>query len=155
MKCLFLILTGIASSAYAAGSGLIIGYEGEGRVDASYGACKSFVEGLNGSDVQEGDSQVLEVCTARQNHLRAYDEFQTAYRIFRQALTGTKIGPDDPSQAMVKLLRNCIVFRSNMLSGARGVGLDIIGNEAPTDCLKLGTQMLNEQSLPYLSWDIK
>ena len=65
---------------------LTIGYEGEGKVDTSPGACDAFVR----KDALWSEDQIFdgarEVCAARKRHLRAYAALQKSYAELRERL---------------------------------------------------------------------
>ena len=72
---------GLAHAKEAPPERLTIGYEGEGKVDASWQAClasvKEETEGWSKTDIENG---ARKICAARKRHVEAYAALQSKYR---------------------------------------------------------------------------
>lgn len=66
---------------------LVIGYEDEGKIDASPAACRAFVKDMVEWSKPEEDQAVKDVCSYRRKHIDAYESLQAAYSRFRAALS--------------------------------------------------------------------
>ena len=59
---------------------LTIGYEDEGKIEASEQACRSYVESITAWDKAAMEKGAQEVCAARIGHIEAYAKLQGDYR---------------------------------------------------------------------------
>ena len=64
---------------------MTIGYEDEGKVDASVAACTAFVKEVTEWNKAETDRGIKTVCAARKRHVDAYQALQTSYKALIKA----------------------------------------------------------------------
>ena len=75
-------LSQAARAEDAVPSTLLIGYENEGKVDASPQACLAHVKEMTEWDKAATERGAKEVCAARKHHVDAYADLQRTYKVF-------------------------------------------------------------------------
>lgn len=132
-----------ASSNGLMPSTLIIGYEGEGSIDASEEACRAFVVETVEWEQAEVDQAVKDVCRVRKLHVEAYAALQAAYRDFAAALhEQTRFDGVAATAHLASMLRSCIDHKLELTTGGHNVGIDMVPNGIAAQCLRLGTDFL-------------
>jgi hypothetical protein len=148
-----LLATGTVSLAQGEGEWqplpehLTIGYEGEGKVDASPEACRAFVKEMLEWPDDKMQIEVDEVCGARKRHLVAYDALQSSYTELRKYLDKDhrlfSAAAVKDFEAMVKA---CISHKTNINTGGHNIRMDIIPNDVAAACLKIGKDLLDAET---------
>ena len=128
---------------------LIIGYEGEGKVDASDQGCEKFVKEM--VDPYWSKDQIFdgarEVCAARKRHLLAYEALQKSYAGVRdQLLTHRKIDAGPAIASFAAMIKSCIEHKIGMSDGGHNIKMDIIPNADAAVCLKIGKDLLDAEA---------
>jgi hypothetical protein len=126
---------------------LVIGYDNEGKIDASPQACLALVKEItewNEADTRRG---AREVCAARKKHIEAYAALQTNYRLFIRALTADRrLDWDDAAATVPALVKTCLTHKFSITTGGHNIRIDIINNEITADCLTLVANLLGEET---------
>jgi hypothetical protein len=126
---------------------LIIGYDEEGKVDATEDACRAFVVEVVEWEKAEVDQAVRDVCAARMRHVDAYGALQASYKKFRATLAGdTRLDLAAAASSAAELLKSCIEHKSAITTGGHNIRIDIIPNEIAAECLDLGRNLLDKET---------
>jgi len=127
---------------------LTIGYEGEGKVDASDQGCEKFVRDMVGQfwSKEEIFDGVREVCAARKRHLMAYEALQKSYAGVReQLLYHHKIDAGPAIASFAAMLKSCFEHKIAMSDAGHNIRSDIIPNDDADVCLKIGKELLDAE----------
>jgi hypothetical protein len=128
-------------------SSLVIGYEGEGSVDASEEACRAFVVGTVEWEEAEVEQAVKDVCRVRKQHVEAYAALQAAYQDFAAVLhEQTRFDLTAAASHLASMLRSCIDHKLELTTGGHNIGIDMIPNSIAAQCLRLGTDFLTAET---------
>jgi hypothetical protein len=126
---------------------LTIGYENEGKIDASPQACLATVKEItewNEADTQRG---AREVCAARKKHIDAYAALQTSYRAFiRQVTMDRRFDWTEAAATVPTLVKTCIAHKFSITTGGHNIRIDIINNEIAAACLTLAANLLRDET---------
>ncbi len=126
---------------------LVIGYDNEGKIDASPQACLAQVKEVtewNEADTRRGAS---EVCAARKKHVDAYAALQANYRLFIRALTADRrLDWAEAASTVPLLVKTCMTHKFSITTGGHNIRIDIINNEITADCLTLVANLLREET---------
>jgi hypothetical protein len=126
---------------------LVIGYENEGKIDASREACVAHVKEVTEWSEAETQRGAREVCTARRKHIDAYTALQTSYRAFVRALTfDRRLDWEEGASTVPTLVKTCISHKSSLTTGGHNIRIDIISNEIAASCLTLISNLLREET---------
>lgn len=145
---------GAQAASYELPNGpLIIGYEGEGKVEASAEDCLTFVK----DTTQWTDAQTKEgadkVCRARKRHKDAHDALEAAYQTFRMRSPDKRLDIEQSVAQFRTMMKSCIEHKLRLTTGGHNIMIDIIPNEIAGSCLEIGAQMLsNEAERIYQPW---
>jgi hypothetical protein len=123
---------------------LTIGYEGEGKVDASWQAClasvKEETEGWSKTDIENG---ARKICAARKRHVEAYAALQSNYRTLMGLLAqDVRLSPAEAAANLKIMMKACIDHKSGITTGGHNIMVDVIENEIAGKCLALGANLL-------------
>jgi hypothetical protein len=128
-------------------STLIIGYDGEGAVDTSEEACRSFVTQTVEWEEAEVDKAVKDVCAYRVRHAEEYAALQAAYKAFAAVLMEqTRFDGTAAASDLSAMLRSCIDHKSALTTGGHNVAVDMVPNGIAAQCLRLGTDLLTAET---------
>jgi hypothetical protein len=126
---------------------LVVGYENEGKIDASPQACLALVKEVtewNDADTRRG---AREVCAARKKHLDAYAALQASYRSFIRALTADRrLDWAEAASTVPVLGKTCMTHKFSITTGGHNIRIDIINNEITADCLTLAANLLRDET---------
>jgi len=126
---------------------LVIGYEEEGKVDASEEACRVFVAEVVEWEKPEEDQGVRDVCAARERHLDAYAAFQKAYQGLRAAIADdTRLNRAAAASNLAAMIKSCIEHKWGLTTGGHNIQLDIIPNTIDAECLELGRDLVLKET---------
>lgn len=132
---------------------LIIGYEGEGKVEASAEGCLKFVEGTTQWTNAQTKEAADKVCKARKRHKDAYDALEAAYQTFRMRPADRRLDIEQSVAQFRTMMKSCIEHKLRLTTGGHNIMIDIIPNEIAASCLEIGAQMLtHEAERPYQPW---
>ena len=138
---------GLARAKEAPPERLTIGYEGEGKVDASWQAClasvKEDTEGWSKTDIENG---ARKICAARKRHVEAYAALQSNYRTLMGLLAqDVRLSPAEAAANLKIMMKACIDHKSGITTGGHNIMVDVIENEIAGKCLALGANLLREE----------
>lgn len=126
---------------------LVVGYENEGKIEASREACVAHVKEVTEWDEAEAQRGAREVCAARRKHIDAYTTLQASYRAFIRALTfDRRLDWDEGAKTVPELVKTCITHKSSLTTGGHNIRIDIISNEITASCLTLISNLLREET---------
>jgi len=122
---------GLARAKEAPPERLTIGYEGEGKVDASWQAClasvKEETEGWSKTDIENG---ARKICAARKRHVEAYAALQSNYRTLMGLLAqDVRLSPAEAAANLKIMMKACIDHKSGITTGGHNIMVDVIENE--------------------------
>jgi hypothetical protein len=142
-----LTASGLVRAKEAPPERLTIGYEDEGKVDASWQACLAWVkeetEGWSKADIEKA---ARKVCAARKRHVEAYAALQNHYRTLMGLLAqDVRLSPAEAAANLKIMLKACIDHKFGLTTGGHNIMIDVIQNEIAGKCLALGTNLLREE----------
>lgn len=152
-----LALLSVAASAQDPGPmppTLVIGYEDEGKIDASPAACRAFVTDMVEWSKPEEDQAVKDVCSYRRKHIDAYESLQAAYSRFRAALSEqTRFDGAEAARHAAALIKNCIDMKWALSTGGHNIGTDMVPNSIAAECLDLGRTLIENETAALMPDD--
>jgi hypothetical protein len=126
---------------------LVIGYENEGKIDASREACVAHVKEVTEWSEAETQRGAREVCVARRKHIDAYATLQANYRAFIRALTfDRRLDWDEGTKTVPVLVKTCMTHKFSLTTGGHNIRIDIISNEISASCLTLIGNLLRDET---------
>jgi hypothetical protein len=133
---------------------LVIGYEDEGKVEATDKVCRAFVVDMVEWDKAEMEQAVKDVCAQRQKHIDAYAKLQAAYSDFRAVISEqTRFDGAAAARHISALIKNCIDMKWALSTGGHNIGTDLVPNFIATTCLDLGHDLLQKETETFTSQD--
>ena len=138
---------GLAHAKEAPPERLTIGYEGDGKVDASWQAClasvKEDTEGWSKTDIENG---ARKICAARKRHVEAYAALQSNYRTLMGLLAqDVRLSPAEAAANLKIMMKACIDHKSGVSTGGHNIMVDVIENDIAAKCLALGANLLRDE----------
>ena len=145
-----MLLVGAASQVQAledagAPKTLTIGYEGEGKVDASPATCMTIAQDVEGSrgGVKEAAN---EICEARQHHIDAYNAMQDSYRKLIAAATDDGgLHPAQAAAGLKAMVKACIDHKFGLVETGRRSVIVMMPDEVAASCLELGRKIVDTE----------
>jgi hypothetical protein len=129
---------------------LVLGYDNEGKIDASPQACVAMVKEITQWDQAATEQGAKEVCAARKRHVEAYAALQATYKSFVKAYSvDRRLDLPGSIAAFKTLFKACIDHKSGLTTGGHNIGIDIIENDIATACLVLGNNLLKDETAKY------
>jgi hypothetical protein len=126
---------------------LVIGYEDEGKVDASDEACRAFVAETVEWEKAQMDQAVDDVCSLRKKHIAAYGAVQKSYGKLRaQLVEQTRLDGAAAVQHLAQMIKSCIDMKFALSTGGHNIGIDMIPNVIATECLDLGRDVIEREA---------
>ncbi|HKA80366.1 MAG TPA: hypothetical protein VKD43_10040 [Xanthobacteraceae bacterium] len=143
-------LVGGAHAETAVPDSLVIGYDHEGKIDASPQACLAHVKEITAWDKAMTDKGAKDVCAARKRHVEAYAALQANYKSFVKAFSVDR-RLDLPSAVsnLKVLIKACIDHKFGLTTGGHNIRIDIIENEIAAECLVLGSNLIKGETAKY------
>ena len=131
---------------------LTIGYEEEGKIDASPQACFKDVKYLTNWSEAETQRGAREVCVARKKHVDAYRTLQTNYKSFiREVMKDPRFDWAEAAATVPTLVKTCIAHKFSITTGGHNIRIDIINNEIAAACLTLAANLLRDETRELIS----
>jgi hypothetical protein len=152
MALLFVAALGDLDAAHAqsvAPDRLTIGYDNEGKIDATPRGCAAFIdEAMNGSSAKEKRQFAAQVCAARQRHVAAYDALQKNYKALAALINKDhRMRADEAVDNLKSFVKSCIDHKFAMsASGGHNYRADIIPNEMAAACLTIAASMVRTEA---------
>ncbi|WP_295559156.1 hypothetical protein [uncultured Hyphomicrobium sp.] len=126
---------------------LVVGYDEEGKVDASEAACRVFVEEVVEWEKPQMDQAVRDVCEVRKRHADAYAALQKAYQDFRAELVeATRFDGPAAAKHAGQMIKSCIEHKWAISTGGHNIGIDMVPNTIDADCLTIGRDLLVKET---------
>ena len=82
-----ILLIGVTHAETAVPDRLVIGYDNEGKIDASPAACLASVKEITEWDKAQTEKGAKQVCAMRKRHVEAYAALQSNYKNFVKAFS--------------------------------------------------------------------
>jgi hypothetical protein len=126
---------------------LTIGYDDEGKVDASPQACLATVKEITEWNEAETQRGAREICAARKKHVDAYRALQVAYKTFiGTVMKDRRFDWAEAASTIPTLVKTCFAHKFSITTGGHNIGIDIINNEIATACLNLAANLLRQET---------
>jgi hypothetical protein len=143
----FSALSQTAQAEDAVPSTLVIGYEDEGKVDASPQACLANVKEITEWDKAATERGAKEVCVARRHHVDAYADLQKTYKVFVEGFSkDRRINLPEAVANLKTLIKACMDHKRGTTTGGHNIMIDIIENEIDAGCLTLANNLLKDEN---------
>jgi hypothetical protein len=129
---------------------LTLGYDNEGKIDASPQACLALVKEVTQWDKAESEQGAKQVCAARKRHVDAYATLQADYAQFVKAFsTDRRLDLVGAIANFKTLFKACVEHKFGLTTGGHNIMIDVIENDIATDCLTLGANLLKQETGAY------
>lgn len=126
---------------------LVVGYDEEGKVDASDAACRAFVAAMVDWGKPEVDQAVVDVCAVRKRHVESYAALQDAYKAFRAELAdNVRLDGASAAKHLSLMIKACIDHKWGLTTGGHNIRLDMIPNAVDADCLDIGRDLIVKET---------
>ena len=126
---------------------LTIGYDDEGKIDASPKSCLAEVKEItqwNEADTQKG---AREVCAARKAHVDAYAALQASYKTFiQEVMKDRRYDWAEAAATVPTLVKTCMNHKFSITTGGHNIRIGIINNEIAAACLTLAANLLRDET---------
>jgi hypothetical protein len=124
---------------------LVLGYDNEGKIDASPQACLAMVKEMTQWDRAQTEKGAKEVCAARKQHVEAYAALQATYKSFVKAFSvDRRLNLAGSVAAFKTLFKACMEHKFGLTTGGHNIRIDIIENEIATAC-----NLLKDETAKY------
>jgi hypothetical protein len=145
-----LLVIGAARAETVVPDRLTIGYDNEGKIDASLQACLATVKEITEWDKAQTEKGAKDVCAARKRHVEAYAALQSNYKAFVKAFSADRrLNLPGAVSNFSMLTKACMEHKSGLTTGGHNIMIDIIENDIATQCLVLGANLLKEETAKY------
>jgi hypothetical protein len=125
---------------------LTIGYENEGKIDASPAGCEAATKELVEWPEPDMSDAIRQVCGARKRHVDAYAGIQKSYKALVKAIgDDTRLDSATAVTSLQAMVKACIDHKSNITNGGHNISTELIPNNIAAGCLTLGKKMLDEE----------
>jgi hypothetical protein len=129
---------------------LTIGYDHEGKIDASYQACLALLKEITEWDQAQTEKGAKDVCAARKRHVDAYNALQATYRNFVKAFSvDRRLSLPESIGSFRTLVNACISHKQGLTTGGHNIMIDVIQNDIVASCLVLGNNLLRDETAKY------
>ena len=140
---------GLAHAETAVPDRLVIGYDNEGKIDASPQACLAHVKEITEWDKAQTEKGAKDVCAARKRHVEAYAALQGNYRNFVKAFSVDRRLNLGQAVSNLKILVKCMDHKFGLTTGGHNIMIDIIENDIAAQCLTLGSNLIKDETAKY------
>lgn len=125
---------------------LTLGYDDEGKIDASSRGCVAHVraetEGWSEEDIEQA---ARKQCAARKRHVNSYQALQRNYRTLMGLLAqDVRTQPADAAAKLKTMVKACIDHKFGVTTGGHNIMVDVIENDIAAKCLALGANLLGD-----------
>jgi hypothetical protein len=145
-----LLVISVTRAETAVPDRLTIGYDHEGKVDASPQACVATVKEITEWDKAQTERGAKDVCAARKRHVEAYAALQSNYKAFVKAFSvDRRLNLPGAVSSFSALVKACMEHKSGLTTGGHNIMIDIIENDIATQCLVLGSNLLKDETTKY------
>jgi hypothetical protein len=129
---------------------LVIGYDNEGKIDASPVACLASVKEVTEWNKAQTEKGAKQVCAARKRHVEAYAALQSNYKNFVKAYSvDQRLNLPSAVSSLKILIKACMEHKSGLTTGGHNIMIDVIENDIAAKCLVLGTNLIKDETAKY------
>jgi hypothetical protein len=129
---------------------ITIGYDNEGKIDASPQACLAHVKEITQWDKAQTEKGAKDVCAARRRHVEAHAALQANYKNFVKAFSvDRRLNLPDAVASFKVLVKACMDHKFGLTTGGHNIMIDIIENDIAAQCLTLGSNLLKDETAKY------
>ena len=141
---------GLAHAETAVPDRLVIGYDNEGKIDASPQACLAYVKEITEWDKAQTEKGAKDVCAARRRHVEAQAALQANYKNFVKAFSVDRRLNLPAAVASFKVLvKACVDHKFGLTTGGHNIMIDVIENDIAAQCLTLGSNLIKDETAKY------
>jgi len=145
-----IVLGNVACAETAVPDRLVIGYDNEGKIDASAQACFAHVKDMTQWDKAQTEKGAKDVCAARKRHVEEYQALESNYRNFVKAFSVDRRLDLPAAVANFKILvKACMDHKFGLTTGGHNIMIDIIENDIAAACLTLGSNLIKDETAKY------
>jgi Skp family chaperone for outer membrane proteins len=145
-----ILLIGVAHAETAVPDRLVIGYDNEGKIDASPAACLASVKEITEWDKAQTEKGARQVCAMRKRHVEAYSALQSNYKNFVKAFSvDQRLNLPSAVSNLKLLIKACMEHKSGLTTGGHNIMIDIIENNIAAQCLTLGSNLIKGETAKY------
>ena len=129
---------------------ITIGYDNEGKIDASPHACLTHVKEITLWDKAQTEKGARDVCAARKRHVEAYAALQSNYKNFVKAFSvDQRLNLASAVSNLATLVKACMEHKFGLTTGGHNIMIDIIENDIAAECLVLGSNLIRDETAKY------
>jgi hypothetical protein len=129
---------------------LVIGYDNEGKVDASPQACLAQVKEVTEWDKAATERGANQVCAARKRHVDAYVALQSNYKAFVEAFSkDRRLNLPEAVSNLKTLIKACMDHKFGITTGGHNIMIDVIDNDISAGCLTLGSNLIKDETARF------
>ena len=145
-----IVLVDFACAETAVPDHLVIGYDHEGKIDASAQACLAQVKEITEWDKAQTEKGAKQICAARKRHVEAYAALQASYKNFVKAFSvDRRLNLPGAVASFSTLVKACMEHKFGLTTGGHNIMIDVIENDIATQCLILGSNLLKDETAKY------
>ena len=145
-----IVLTDVARAETAVPDSLTIGYDNEGKIDASAQACLASVKEITAWDKAQTEKGAKDVCAMRRRHVEAYTALQSNYKNFVKAFSvDRRLDLPAAVSNLAILVKACMDHKFGLTTGGHNIMIDIIENDIAAQCLVLGSNLIKDETAKY------
>ena len=127
-----------------------VGYDNEGKINASLQACLAHVKEITEWDKAQTEKGAKDVCAARKRHVEAYAALQASYKNFVKAFSvDRRLNLPGAVASFKVLVKACMEHKFGLTTGGHNIMIDIIENDIAAQCLTLGSNLLKDETAKY------
>ena len=129
---------------------LTMGYDNEGKIDATPQACLAYVKEITQWDKAQTEKGARDVCAARKRHVETYAALQANYKNFVKAFSvDRRLNLPGAVASLKVLVKACMDHKFGLTTGGHNIMIDIIENDIAAQCLALGSNLLKDETAKY------
>jgi hypothetical protein len=147
---LSIVLVSFARAETKVPDTITIGYDNEGKIDASPQACLANVKDVTEWDKAQTEKGAKEVCAARKRHVEAYAALQANYKNFVKVYSVDRRLDLPAAVSNFRILvKACMDHKFGLTTGGHNIMIDIIENDIAAQCLVLGSNLIKDETAKY------
>jgi hypothetical protein len=125
-------LAGVARAETAVPDRLVIGYDNEGKIDASPQACLAHVKEITSWDKAQTEKGARD----DKNFVKAFSVDQ-------------RLNLASAVSNLATLVKACMEHKFGLTTGGHNIMIDIIENDIAAECLVLGSNLIRDETAKY------
>jgi hypothetical protein len=147
---MFIVLIDVAGAETAVPDRLVIGYDHEGKIDASPQACVASVKEITEWNKAQTEKGAKQVCAMRKRHVETYAALQSNYKNFVKAFSvDRRLNLPGAVSNLKILIKACMDHKFGLTTGGHNIMIDIIENDIAAQCLVLGSNLIMSETARY------